>query len=201
MSRVLLIISSPRGAASYSTRVGRALADKLAGAQRHSKVSERNLSQEPLPHIDESFTSALYGAVATPEQKAALALSDALLQEFFAADVIVIAAAMINFTIPSTLKAYLDYILRAGSTFKYTEQGPEGLVKGKKVYLALARGGIYSEGPMQAFNFQDTYLKTVLGFIGITDIEVIAVEGVMLGPEIAEKSFAAALAAVGTVAV
>ena len=122
-----------------------------------------------------------------------LALSDALGSELMASDIIIMAAGMINFGIPSTLKSYIDYILRPGATFRYTEKGPEGLVHGKKVYLVLARGGIYSEGPMQALNFQDTYLKAALGFIGLTDIEVITVEGVALGADATAKAVNAAM--------
>jgi FMN-dependent NADH-azoreductase len=129
-----------------------------------------------------------------------LSLSDKLIKELFAADILIIAAAMINFGIPSSLKAYIDYVVRPGVTFRYGSDGPEGLVKGKKAYLVLARGGRYSEGPMQAFNFQDTYLKAALGFIGITDIELITVEGVAFGPEVAEKAYSAALARVDAIA-
>ena len=107
---------------------------------------------------------------------------------------------MINFGIPSTLKSYIDHILRPGATFRYTDKGPEGLVRGKKVYLVLARGGIYSEGPMQALNFQDTYLKVALGFIGLTDIEVVIVEGVAFGADAAEKAVNAAMERVSALA-
>ena len=120
--------------------------------------------------------------------------------ELFAADILIIAAGMINFGIPSSLKAYIDYVVRPGVTFRYGSDGPEGLVKAKKAYLVLARGGRYTEGPMQAFNFQDTYLKAALGFIGITDVEVIAVEGVAFGPEVAEKAYDSALARVDAIA-
>src|SRR5262249_41585555 len=145
----------------------------------HSSVVVRDLTREPLPHIDDTFAAArnLPGEILTSAQKAALALSDSLLKELFAADTIIIAAGMINFGIPSSLKAYIDYVLRPGVTFRYSEKGPEGLVKGKKVYLVLARGGIYTQGPMQQLNFQDPYLRASLGFIGLDDIEVITVEG------------------------
>jgi FMN-dependent NADH-azoreductase len=127
-------------------------------------------------------------------------LSDKLLAELFAADTVIITAAMVNFGIPSSLKAYIDYVVRPGVSFRYGKQGPVGLIKGKKAYLVVARGGVYAEEPMRALNFQDTYLKTVLGFIGITDVEVIAVEGVAFGPEVAEKAVNAALARVDAIA-
>jgi len=201
VSHILLITSSPR-LESYSTNVARSLADKLAARGSDSTITVRDLTREPLPHIDDSFAVARNAAPEnlTAARKAALTLSDKLLKELFAADVIIIAAGMINFGIPSNLKAYIDYIVRPGVTFKYTERGPEGLVKGKKVYLVLARGGIYSEGPMQRFNFQDTYLLASLPFIGLNDIDVITVEGVALGAEAADRAVQAALAKVSAIA-
>jgi FMN-dependent NADH-azoreductase len=199
MSQVLLITSSPR-ADSYSTRVARKLADKLS-SRGGSSLTVRDLTHEPLPHIDDSFAVARNTPpdLLTSAQKSVLSLSDKLLAELFAADIFIVAAGMINFGIPSTLKAYLDYVMRPGIAFRFGEHGPEGLVKGKKAYLVVARGGNYSEGPMQAFNFQDTYLKAALGFIGITDVEVITVEGIAFGSEVAERAFNTALARVGAI--
>ncbi len=194
MSKVLLVTSSPRGDASHSSRIARHLADQLASAQPKATVVARDLFREPPPHIGEDFVTAL-GTPAeqrTPAQSAAVALSDRLIAELFAADAIVIASAMINFGVSSTLKTYIDYLLRAGSTFRYTANGPEGLVKGKKAYIVQASGGVYSEGPMKPFNFQDTYLKHVLGFIGITEVEVIHIEGVAFGAEATEKALSSA---------
>lgn len=202
MSQILLITSSPRAASSHSSRVARSLAEKLAAREPNSNITVRDLTRAPLPHIDDTFAAArnLPAGSLTTAQKAALRLSDTLLAELFAADVVIIAAGMINFGVPSALKAYVDYIVRPGVTFKYGEKGPQGLVQGKKLYLVLARGGIYSQGPMQAFNFQDTYLKATLGFIGFSDIEVIAIEGVAFGPEVADQAVAGALARVTTLA-
>ena len=200
MSHILLITSSPR-VESYSTRIARSLAAKLASRSPGSMVVVRDLAREPLPHIDDGFVVArsLPPEKLTAAQKAALTVSDTLLKELFAADTIIIAAAMINFGIPSNLKAYIDYIVRPGVTFKYSEKGPEGLVKGKKLYLVLARGGVYTQGPMQQLNFQDTYLRTTLGFIGLSDTEVITVEGVAFGPEVAERAVSAALERVSAI--
>ena len=197
MSNILLITSSPRSA-SYSTRVARALAEQLVSLEPDASMTVRDLARDPLPHIDDSFAAArdVSPENQTPTQKETLALSNRLLKELFAADAIVIAAGMINFGIPSTLKAYIDHIARPRVTFRYSEKGPEGLVKGKKVYLVVARGGMYSEGPMKQFNFQDTYLRTVLGFIGLNDIELITVEGVGYGPEAAERAVSKAMAQV-----
>jgi FMN-dependent NADH-azoreductase len=200
MSQILLIISSPR-VESYSTRVGRKLAEKLAG-RPGSNLVVRDLTRQPLPHIDDSFAVARNTPPdrLTSAQKSALSLSDKLLAELFAADTLIIAAGMVNFGIPSSLKTYIDYVVRPGVTFRYGNDGPEGLIKGKKAYLVVARGGSYSQGPMQAFNFQDTYLKVILGFIGITDVEVIAMEGIAFGPEVAEKAVGSALARVDGIA-
>ena len=200
MSQILLITSSPR-VASHSTRVARQLAQKLASRPGRN-LTVRDLARQPVPHIDDSFAVARNtpAHVLTSAQKSALALSDELLTELFAADTLIIAAAMINFGIPSSLKAYIDHIVRPGVTFRYGANGPEGLVTGKKAYLVVARGGVYAEHPMQGLNFQDTYLKATLGFIGITDVEVIAVEGIAFGPEVAEKAVAAALARVDAIA-
>jgi len=201
MSQILLITSNPR-LQSHSTKVARALADKLATRAPNAAVPVRDLTREPLPHIDDSFATgrALPADKLTPAQRDVLALSDKLLNELFAADTIIIAAGMINFGIPSNLKAYIDYIVRPGVAFRYSEKGPEGLIKGKKVYLVLARGGVYSEGPMQQFNFQDTYLRAALSFMGLTDIEMITMEGVALGPDAADRAVGAALTKVSTIA-
>lgn len=201
MSHILLITSSPR-LASYSTKVARALAEQLAARESDSTLTVRDLTRNPLPHVDDSFAAAR-GVPAdslTPDQKASLALSDKLLEELFAADTIIIAAAMINFGIPSSLKAYIDHIVRPRVTFAYSTKGPEGLVKGKKVYLVVARGGVYTEGPMQSFNFQDTYLRTALSFIGLDDVELITVEGVAFGPEAADTAVNNALTKVSAIA-
>jgi len=201
MSHILLITSSPR-LASYSTKAGHVLADQLASRELGSTITVRDLTREPLPHIDDSFAAARDAPAAslTASQRASLALSDELLEEFFAADSIIIAAGMINFGIPSNLKAYIDHIVRPRVTFSYSAKGPEGLVKGKKVYLVLARGGVYSEGPMRQFNFQDTYLRTALAFIGIDDVEVITIEGVAFGAEAADRAVSNALARVSAIA-
>lgn len=201
MRRILLITSSPRSA-SYSTRVARALAERLAAALPKSVIMTRDLTRDPPPHIDDTFAIAREVPVdrLTSAQLSALRLSNALIEELLSASIIIVAAGMINFGIPSNLKAYIDYILRPRVTFRYTEKGPEGLVKGKKAYLVLARGGDYSGPHMQQLNFQDTYLRAALGFIGLTDIEIIALEGVSYGPEVAENALAAAMEKVARIA-
>jgi FMN-dependent NADH-azoreductase len=200
MSQILLITSSPR-AESYSTRVARKLAERLA-SRPGSSLTVRDLTHQPVPHVDESFAVARNtpAHLSTAAHRSTLLRSDELLAELVAADTLIIAAAMINFGIPSSLKAYIDHVVRPGVAFRYGEKGPEGLLKGKKAYLVVARGGVYSEGPTQALNFQDTYLEATLGFMGITDVDVIVMEGVAFGPEAAEKVHRAALATVDAIA-
>jgi FMN-dependent NADH-azoreductase len=200
MYQILLVTSSPRGPMSYSTKVARSLAEELAAGHPDARIVVRDLASDPLPHIGVDFVSAIAvpAESRTVTQRAALALSDEVIAEVFAADIVVIASAMINFGLSSTLKTWFDYLYRAGRTFKYSEKGAEGLVTGKKAYIVEARGGIYTESPMKAADFQEPYLKQLLGFIGITDVETLTVEGVAFGPEVAEKAFAAALAKVST---
>ena len=200
MSRILLVTSSPRGAASYSSKIARLLANRLAHGDSRA-VHVRDLNRDPVAHIDEDFVVGRDTAPKdrTPAQRAAVERSDHLIKEVLAADVIVIASAMINFSVSSSLKAWVDHLVRSGVTFRYTDTGPEGLVKGKKVYLVKASGGVYSEGPLVPYNFQDTYLKRILGFIGMTDIEVIEIEGTALGNDAAERAFSLAAARVASV--
>jgi FMN-dependent NADH-azoreductase len=191
---ILHISSSARGATSYSNRVAAGVIAELKTREPGATVTTRDLARDPLPHIDDDFVAATKSPAGaqTDRQRAQLATSDALVDELLAADVVVIAAPMINFTIPSNLKTWIDYVARAGRTFSYSEKGPQGLVTGKQVILVAARGGVYSGNP--ALDFQVPYLKSVLGFLGMTDVEVIEVEGTAYGPEVAEKAVEAAAA-------
>ena len=191
---ILHISSSARGNASYSNRVASGVVGEISSRNPGAAVTLRDLAREPLPHIGDEFVVATRapGGPQTEDQRVLLAQSDALVDELLAADVIVIAAPMINFTIPSNLKTWIDYVARAGRTFSYSEKGPQGLVTGKQVILVVARGGVYAGNP--ALDFQVPYLKSVLGFLGMTDVEVIEVEGTAFGPDVAEKAVEAATA-------
>jgi FMN-dependent NADH-azoreductase len=159
-----------------------------------STIARRDLGTDPLPHIDAVYTAAIRkpaNARSTEEAESAKK-SDELISEFLSAEVLVIGTGLINFNIYSSLKTWIDYIVRAGLTYKYTENGPVGLVTGKKAYVVLASGGIYTQGPAAPLNHAAPYLKSVLGFIGITDVETIHVEGLSVGPDGAEKAIAAA---------
>jgi FMN-dependent NADH-azoreductase len=193
MSNVLLIHSSLFGENSQSL----ALARDFLKRYPHRSVVERALTPESIPHLD----GATFAAMGTPaaehtnDQRAATALSDELITELEAADTIVLAVPMYNFSIPSTLKAWIDHVARRGRTFRYSEKGPEGLLKGKKVFVLAARGGVYSKGaPAAAFDFQEPYLRAVLGFLGLTDVTFVHFEGLAMGAEAANTNRGKALA-------
>mgnify|MGYP000424249992 CR=1 FL=1 len=179
MKKILHIVSSPRGGASMSIQLGNAVVSKIQETYPESIVKEKNLAQHPFPHLEEVHLNAFFTPAESrsAENLAAIQHSDEAIAELQEADIIVIGVPFYNFGVPSTLKAWVDHIARAGVTFQYTEQGPQGLITGKKVYLAVASGGIYSDGPMQAYDFATPYLKGVLGFLGMTDVTVFRAEG------------------------
>ena len=179
---ILHIISSPRKGESFSIKLGNAIIEKLQAANSGSTVKVHDLTNKPFPHLEEAHLQSFFTPAEsrTPEQQEAVRHSDEAIAEIMAADTIVIDAPLYNFGIPSTLKAWIDHIARAGVTFRYTAAGPEGLVKGKKIYVAMASGGVYSEGPMTSYDFVPPYLKAVLGFLGMTDVTVQRVEGLAI---------------------
>jgi len=178
--KILHLISSPRGEASFSIKLGNAIVEKLVAANPDSTVKTHNLLNTPFPHLEEAHLNSFFTPAEnhTPEQKSAIKHSDDAIAELQEADTIVIGAPLYNFNIHSTLKAWIDHVARAGKTFSYSEAGPEGLVKGKKVYVAISSGGVYTEGPYKAYDFIEPYLRAVLGFLGMTDITFYRVEGV-----------------------
>ncbi len=195
--KILHLISSPRNEASFSIKLGKTVVDKLLAAHPGSTVKEHNLAKTPFPHLEEVHLNSFFTPKEnlTPELTKAIKHSDEAIAEIMDADVIVIDVPMYNFGIPSTLKAWIDHIARAGKTFKYSEKGPEGLVQNKKVYLTIATGGIYSEGPMKAYDFTEPYLRTVLGFLGMTDVTTFRVEGMNM-PELKDQALEKAIAAI-----
>lgn len=184
---ILQINASIRGADANSTQLASALVKQLIAQEPTANVQVRDLGQDPHPPIDSRALQALFteGDQRTPEQQARVALDDALIQEIQQADTLVLAVPMYNFGIPAQLKSWFDAIARAGVTFRYTDKGSEGLLKGKKAYVTLARGGIYRDTPNDT---QVPYLKTMLGFLGMTDIEWIYAEGLAMGAESANKA-------------
>jgi FMN-dependent NADH-azoreductase len=196
MKHILLIESSPRGAQSYSHQAALSVLNQLQARHPEAKVVKRDLAENPPPHVGQAFISAIQAQPEelTPQQVNALAFSELLIAEVLEADLIVLAAPVHNFGIPSTLKAWIDHIVRAGRTFSYTSNGPKGLVTGKRVILALASGGVFSDGPAKPFDFHETYLRAVLGFIGITEVELVRVEGVAMSAIGPQKALAFATA-------
>ncbi|RYG62694.1 FMN-dependent NADH-azoreductase [bacterium] len=185
MTQILHIKSSSNLTGSHSRQIGALTVAELKNAIEGATVVERDLVKDPLPHISPEFVGSLYSPeVGLPE----MALSDELTTELLKSDILVIESPMYNFSIPSALKAWIDHVARAGRTFQYGASGPEGLAVGKKAILVLASGGVYSSGAYQAYSHQESYLKQILGFIGITDVEVIHIEGVGSGPEKAAEA-------------
>lgn len=162
-----------------SIQLGNAVVSKIQETYPGSILKEKNLAQNPFPHLEEAHLNAFFTPAEnrSAENLAAIQHSNEAIAELQEADIIVIGVPFYNFGVPSTLKAWVDHIARAGVTFQYTEQGPQGLITGKKVYLAVASGGIYSDGPMQAYDFATPYLKGVLGFLGMNDVTVFRAEG------------------------
>lgn len=168
--------------ANTTGSVTRDLTDRIIAQLGDTDITIRDLAKEPLPQITESWAIARATAPAdrSPEQTDALVLSDTLVAELLAADTIVIGAPLYNFGIPAALKAWIDLVARVGVTFRYTENGPEGLVAGKRVIIAMASGGVPAGAPV---DFNTPYLKAVLGFMGMTDVTVIAADALATDPE------------------
>ncbi|MEA3049391.1 MAG: FMN-dependent NADH-azoreductase [Sphingomonadales bacterium] len=196
MANILVVDSAATGEASVSRKLTRALADTLQRRDPAARIVRRDVGAEPVPHLSSATVPAIRAGLAeTPEAERALALSNALIAELKAADVIVIGAPMYNFGMPSTLKAWFDHVLRAGITFRYSEAGPEGLVTGKKAIVVEARAGLYSEGPAAAMDSQEPHLRTLLGFMGIDDVTFVRAEKLAFGPDAAAAAIAEAIGA------
>lgn len=180
MKNVLVIKSSILASNSQSSQLVDYFKSKIS-----ANITERDFGANPLPYYDLDAATGTRGEPKTEAQQKALALSNELIGEVNNSDVIVFGVPMYNLGIPAQLKTYIDYLNRAGVTFRYTENGPEGLIKGKKAIVVLAHGGIYKDGPA---DLTKLYMQTVLNFIGITDIEFVYAEGFGYGPEAAEKA-------------
>lgn len=189
MATLLKIQSSLFGSAGQSSRLADRFVARWQAQHPDGTVLIRDLSAEPVPHLDlarfQAFTTP--AEARTSEQEAVAAYSDALIAELASADVVVLAVPMYNFSVPSTLRAYFDHIARAGITFRYTPEGPEGLLKGKRGYVFIARGGVHG-----TTHSQDAYLREFLGFVGITDLEFIHAEGLAMGDEAKTQGLEAA---------
>ncbi|MEA1064968.1 FMN-dependent NADH-azoreductase [Apirhabdus apintestini] len=187
MSKVLVLKSSILAGYSQSSQLSDYFIEQWREAHPNDTITVRDLAAEPIPVLDGELVGAMRPSDAplSPRQREALALSDALIAELKAHDVIVLNAPMYNFTIPTQLKNYFDMIARAGVTFRYTENGPEGLITGKRALVISSRGGLHKDSPSDMLT---PYVKLFLGFIGITDVNFVFAEGVAMGPEIAGKA-------------
>jgi FMN-dependent NADH-azoreductase len=194
---LLHIDASILGANSASRQLSRAVVDRLRNADPALKIVYRDLAAEPLSHLSGEHLAAAQGAVPeSPTLQKEIAANQAALEEFLAADTVVIGAPMYNFTIPSQLKAWIDRIVVAGKTFRYSAAGPEGLAGNKRIIIAISRGGFYGAGaPAAALEHLETYLRGIFGFIGVSDPEIIVAEGLLVGPEQREKAMQGALQA------
>ncbi|HHH1391042.1 TPA: FMN-dependent NADH-azoreductase [Yersinia enterocolitica] len=187
MSKVLVLKSSILATYSQSNQLADFFVEQWKAPHAGDEITVRDLAAQPIPVLDGELVGALRPSDAelTPRQQEALALSDELIAELQANDVIVMAAPMYNFNIPTQLKNYFDLIARAGVTFRYTEKGPEGLITGKRAIILTSRGGIHKDTPT---DLVVPYLRLFLGFIGITDVEFVFAEGIAYGPEVATKA-------------
>ncbi len=192
--KLLHIDSSVLGPHSVSRQVSAAIVDRLRLETPNLAITYRDLSSTPLAHLSGSHLAAAQGAPTEAALAQDLAAGQAVMDEFLAADIVVLGAPMYNFTIPSQLKAWIDRIVVAGKTFKYGAQGPEGLAGNKRVIIAVSRGGFYGPGtPAAVGEHLETYLRWVFGFIGVTNPEFIPADGIQMGPEHREKALAGAL--------
>lgn len=197
MKQILMIDVSPRGAASGSRAASGMLAARLSVSHPKAKFVRRDLAIETLPHLDAGSLDIIAarepaaGCLPTPLS----ALSDTLTDELLASDCLVIATPMWNFGIPSALKAWIDLVVRPGRTFQYGPAGVTGLAQPKRAILLIASGGVFSDGPWRPWDHVEPYLRQVLGFIGITEVETVRIEGMNI-PGLAEKAVSNAVSAI-----
>jgi FMN-dependent NADH-azoreductase len=188
---ILQINTSSRTQGSHSARLASDIAGRLVAENTGATLTVRDVNRSPHPELNETALQALFTPAdqRKPEQAARVALDDALIAEVQAADAVVLAVPMYNFGVPAQLKNWIDAIARAGVTFRYGDKGPEGMLKGKKVYVALTRGGKYRDTPTDT---QVPYLKTFLGFVGMTDVQFIYAEGLAMGADVEREALASA---------
>lgn len=201
MQQILMIEISPRGQDSASRAVADTLTARLRSLYPSAKLVRRDLASEHPPHLDGATLRAI--STKDPDEAARLReaarLSDTLTDELLASDLLVIATPMWNFGIPSALKAWIDLVVRPGRTFRYAEGGVLGLAKGKKAILVLASGGVFTDGPWRSWDFVEPYLRQILGFIGITDVQTVRAQGLNI-PDLASDAVPGAKRAVAALA-
>ena len=191
MSKILVITASPRGERSVSRALTTQFAQHWAQQHPQDTVLLRDIGHHPVPHVTEPWVVGAFAPpeAQTPESKAAIAVSDQLVDEFLGADRYVLGVPMYNLNVPSTFKAYIDQIVRAGKTFAIGPNGYEGLVKDKKALFITSSGGSFPSGsPMAAYNFQEPYLRAIFGFIGVTDVHFVVADSMNQGEDAAKLS-------------
>jgi FMN-dependent NADH-azoreductase len=184
MNRILIVESSPRGSESASRTLASRVRARLEAQYPEARIVERDLTHDKVPHLEEATLKAMstHDPIEAESLKDALYLSDQLTEELLSSDLLVIASPMWNFGIPSSLKAWIDHVVRAGKTFNYAGAAVEGLAKGKKAILVLASRGVFSEGPWKPWDTVEPYLRQILGFIGIDDVQTVRAEGMNIPP-------------------
>ena len=189
MKQILIIESSPRGVESASHQLTGKLRERLRNLYPKAKFIEHDLAKEPFPHLDQPTVKAISTKDKTEAEsmKDVLRLSDQLTDEMLSSDLLVIASPMWNFGMPSSLKAWIDHVVRAGKTFNYAGSGVEGLAKETKAILELASGGVFTEEPWMSWDFVEPYLRQILGFIGITDVQTVRAQGMNI-PALAPRA-------------
>jgi len=200
MKSLLVINSSAAREGSVSRTLVEETVERLLESSPEAQVVRRDLGASPIPHLTVETLSGVRGQPATDAENAARKLSDELIAELRAADTIVIGAPMYNFSVPTSLRAWFDHVLRAGETFSYAEAGPKGLLGGRRVIVIESRGGLYSEGPAGAFDFQEPYLRHLLGFVGITDVTFVHAEKIGYGPDARSAALTQAKARIAVLA-
>lgn len=202
MKQILIVESSPRGAVSASRQLTNRLRERLRQLHPEAHFVERDLAREPLPHLDDRTVRAIFTKDSSEAEslRESLCLSDQLTEEVLSSDLLIIASPMWNFGLPSLLKAWIDHIVRPGKTFRYTGNGAEGLAHKKKAILVLASGGVFSEGPWKSWDTVEPYLRLILGFIGISDVETVRAEGTNI-PALALNAVPAGASAIETLAI
>jgi FMN-dependent NADH-azoreductase len=202
MTTMLQIDSSILSARSVSRKLTSEIVERLSVLHPGAKVIHGDLVVEPVMALSGAHLGVRMGEAPGSDALAAdIAVGAAYIDDLFAADIIVVGAPMYNFSIPAQLKGWIDRVCVAGKTFKYSEKGPEGLITGKKVFVASSRSGVYSQGsPLASLDHQETYLRVALGFVGLQDVTIIRAEGLAMGDDAKVAALAAAQAQISTIA-
>ena len=201
MPHILAITTSVSGDRSVSSLLVEDAVQRLMDVHPEACVTRRDLGREPIGHLRPETVAGVRAVANTEAELAARNLSDTLIGEVFASDVIVIGSPMYNFSIPSGLRTWFDHVIRPRVTFAYGETGARGLVTGKRAIVIQSRGGLYSEGPLSAVDFQEPYLRHLLGFIGISDVRFVHAERISLGPEARDAAIAHARSQIAAITV